>query len=417
MVLNSYFNDGSGRNLGDIKLINRAVIFRTIREAGAISRSELAKKTGLNPATVTHIARVLIELGLIEEAGSSESKGGRPSTLLKIRSKAGYIVAVHLDRYFMRAMITNLNLGEKIHSEVYATQTDNNAQINIDNLLNIVEDLIKESGINQKELIGIGICAPGPLNVKSGMLLSPPNFPGWPSMPIRQIFEDRFHLPIFLEQDANASALAEKLFGQMREAENFIFLLADGGLGGGVFIGGDIYRGEDCTAGEIGHTTVDMNGPRCSCGNFGCLELYASPRAVCKYIIENLERGRSAPKLLETIDGDLKRVSFETVVTAAEAGDELCLAGIERMRSALAAGIANLVNVFDPEAIVVGGEIGLAKAFLHEYLKEAIKTRTLSGSTKPVPLYFSEMGADAQIIGAFCLVLQELFQNPGMLQK
>lgn len=417
MMLTSYFSDGSGRNLGDIKLINRAVIFRTIREAGAISRSELAKRTGLNPATVTHIVRVLTNLGLIEESGNTESKGGRPSTLLKIRSQAGYIIAVHLDRYFMRAMITNLNLGEKVQTEVYATQPDNITQINIDNLLNIVADLIKESGINESELIGIGICAPGPLNVNEGVLLSPPNFPGWPSMPIRQIFQDRFHLPTFLEQDANASALAENLFGQMREAENFIFLLADGGLGGGVFIGGDIYHGEGCTAGEIGHTTVDMNGPRCSCGNYGCLELYASPRAVVNYVVDHLQKASVAPELQRVIAGDLKNISFKTVVEAAEAGDPLCLEGIERMKNALGAGITNLVNLFDPEAIVVGGEIGLAKNFLSEHLENAIKTRTLTGDTKPVPIHFSEMGHDAQIIGAFSLVLRELFQNPGMLQK
>lgn len=416
-MLNSLHNDGSGRNLGDIKLINRAVVFRTIREAGAISRSELAKKTGLNPSTVTHIVRLLTSLGLIQEAGNTESKGGRPSTLLTIRSDAGYIIAVHLDRYFMRAMITDLNLEQKVHSEVYATPTVNINEINIDNLLNVVADLIKKSEIDERELIGIGICAPGPLNVEDGVLLSPPNFPGWPSMPIRQIFQDRFRLPTFLEQDANASALAEKLFGQMREAENFIFLLANGGLGGGVFIRGEIYHGEDCTAGEIGHTTVDMNGERCSCGNYGCLELYASPRAVTKYVVDHLQQGREAPDLMAKIGGNLQNVTFAVIVGAAEDGDRLCIEAIGRMKDALAAGITNLINVFDPEAIVVGGEIELAKKFLLEDLETAIKSRTLTRDTKPVPLYFSQMGQDAQIIGAFSLVLSELFQNPAMLQR
>jgi len=414
---NPFFNDGSGRNLGDIKLINRAVIFRTIREAGAISRSELAKVSGLNPATVTHIARELTSLGLIEEAGLTESKGGRPSTLLKIRSQAGYIIAVHLDRYFMRAMITDLNLEKRIFSEIYATQTDKTSQINIENLLNIIDELIKKSKVNENELVGIGICAPGPLNVKEGVLLSPPNFPGWPSTPIRKIIEDRFHLPTFLEQDANASATAEKLFGQMREADNFIFLLADGGLGGGLFIGGEIYHGEECTAGEIGHTTVDMNGPQCSCGNYGCLELYASPRSVRRYVLEQIKNGRQAEVLMTVTKGDLEKVSFKTIVEAAEAKDMLCLEGIERMRNALATGITNLVNIFDPEAIVVGGEIEFAKKFLYDHLVNAIKSRTLSGDKKPVQLYFSEMGQDVQIIGAFSLVLRELFQNPSMLRK
>jgi len=130
-----------------------------------------------------------------------------------------------------------------------------------------------------------------------------------------------------------------------------------------------------------------------------------------------MKQGRQAEILMSIVKGDLERVSFKTIVEAADAKDMLCLEGIERMRNALAAGIVNLVNIFDPEAIVVGGEIEFAQKFLHDYLVNAIKTRTLSGDKKPVQLYFSEMGQDVQIIGAFSLVLRELFQNPGMLRK
>jgi len=206
------FETSSGRNLADVRLINRGVIFRSIRDANAISRAELAKNSGLNPATVTHIVRELIDQGLIEDTGNTKSQGGRPSSLLQVRSEAGYIIAVHLDRYFMRAMITNLNLDERIESELIATRSTSSSQINISSLLELIDGLIKKSKVDESKLLGIGICSPGPLDSKRGMLLSPPNFPGWPDTPIRKLVQDRFHLHTFLDQNAKRLCLRRKAF-------------------------------------------------------------------------------------------------------------------------------------------------------------------------------------------------------------
>lgn len=405
-------NASSGRNLADIRLINRGVIFRSIRDANAISRAELAKKSGLNPATVTHIVRELIDQGLIEDTGNSKSQGGRPSSLLQVRSEAGYIIAVHLDRYFMRAMITNLNLGERVESELVATRSTSSSQINISSLLDLIDGLIKKSNLDESKLLGIGICSPGPLDSKKGILLSPPNFPGWPDTPIRKIVQDRFHLHTFLDQNANACAYAEKLFGEDRESNNFVFILAETGLSGGIFIEGDVYRGDTDIAGEIGHTTIDFNGPQCSCGNYGCLELYASPQAVEQYVCDQVKSGRKSSVCSE--GKPVETVSFEEIAKGASENDPVCLEAINSMTKAFSIGVANIINTFDPSAIVIGGKIALAQDLMRGPIEEGIRSRTIMGKTSPVPLYFSRLGQDVQIIGAFSLVLRELFQNPSL---
>ena len=405
-------NSSSGRNLADVKLINRGVIFRTIRDANFISRAELAKKSGLNPATVTHIVRELIDQGLIEDTGNTKSQGGRPSSLLQVRSEAGYVIAVHLDRYFMRAMITNLNLGERVESELVATRSTSSSEINISSLLDLIDGLIKKSGIDISKLLGIGICSPGPLDSKKGILLSPPNFPGWPDTPIRKLVQDRFHLHTFLDQNANACAYAEKLFGEDRESDNFVFILAETGLSGGIFIEGDVYRGETDIAGEIGHTTIDFNGPQCSCGNYGCLELYASPQAVEQYVSDQIKSGRKSSVCPDRKAAEA--VSFEDITVEARKNDPVCLEAIGAMTKAFSIGVANIINTFDPSAVVIGGQIALAQDFMRGPIEASIRSRTIMGKTNPVPLYFSQLGQDVQIIGAFSLVLRELFQNPSL---
>jgi predicted NBD/HSP70 family sugar kinase len=234
-------------------------------------------------------------------------------------------------------------------------------------------------------------------------------------MPIRQILEDRFSLPTFLDQDANACALAEKMFGDMRESNNFVFLLADGGLGGGIFTNGNIYRGEHDIAGEIGHTTIDINGPQCSCGNVGCLELYASPHAVEQFVASELLASpqNENPSFFNSPDS----VTFENITQAARNGDALSCAALDRMAHALAAGIVNLINSFDPEAVVIGGKIALAQDLIADRVNQMVRQRTLSGNALPVPVRFSSLGQEVQIVGAFSLVLRELFQNPVSPEK
>ncbi len=401
----------TGWNLQDVRLINRAVIFRTIRDVGTISRAELAKVTGLNPATVTHIARELIEQGLVEEAGFGKSRGGRPPSLLHIRTEAGYVVAIQLERRLIKGMITDLGHEVITQGSVSASHWDHPAEITPPALLDLVSSLIAQSGLERRQIVGIGISAPGPLDARAGVLLSPPNFPGWPSTPLRQIVRDKLGFPTFLDRNANACTLAEKWFGAAREMESFVYLLVDAGVGSGVFINGGIYRGHHDIASEIGHVSIDFNGPRCDCGNYGCLELYAAPQVAEERVRQAIRTGWQG-LVTDMVGGSVEQVSFEIVARAAHQGDQACLDAVQSITRALAAGIVNVVNLFDPEAVIVGGQISLVEDLIIDRLQDAVNERSLVSGSEPVPVIFSELKSEAPIIGAFSLVLRELFQNP-----
>lgn len=401
----------SGSNLKDVKLNNRAVVFRAIREAGAISRADLAKQTGLNPATLTHITRDLLERELVEEAGAGERRVGRRSSLLRIHSEIGYILAVRLARHNIQGLITDLDLHEKIIHTTNSSFLSNPIVASLPALLDLIETLIEKSGVDRRTILGIGISAPGPLDAGRGILIAPPNFPGWDSFPIRKIIEEKTGFKTFLDNDANSAALAEKWFGVGRNMDNFVFILVEDGVGSGVMINGDIYRGQHDIAGEIGHTTIDRNGATCACGNTGCLELYASPNTVENRVRYELMAGRKS-LITDWIDNDRNRINFELVAQAAKQGDVVAREALLEIAQALGVAAVNVINAFDPQAVVLGGKISLAGDLILPIIQEYVDRRAISRSEQQLPVIMSELGANAPVIGAFSLVLRELFQNP-----
>ncbi|MFN8487556.1 MAG: ROK family protein [Caldilineaceae bacterium] len=401
----------SGSNLKDVKLINRVVVFRAIREAGTISRADLAKQTGLNPATLTHITRELLGHGLITEAGSGAARIGRRSSLLRIDSTSGNILAVRLARHNIQGFITDLDLSETIIHTASSAFLANPIDSNLPILLDFIEKLIANAGVKRQTILGIGISAPGPLDARQGVLVAPPNFPGWNSFPLRQIIQEKTGFTTFLDKDANSAALAEKWFGAGRNLENFVFILAEDGIGGGVVVNGDLYRGEHDIAGEIGHITIDRNGPLCACGNTGCLELYAAPQVAANLVREALAADR-ASLVREWVKHDLNRINFALVAQAAHQGDAVAYEAIQEMSRGLGIAAVNVVNAFDPQAVVLGGEISLAGDLILPVVQAYVDQRTISHSDQQVRVLMSELGAQAPVVGAFSLVLRELFQNP-----
>ncbi len=401
----------SGSNLKDIRLLNRAVIFRAIRDAGAISRADLAKQTGLNPATLTHITRELLDRGLIEDAGSGEARVGRRSSLLRIHSKIGNILAVRLARHNIQGLITDLDLHEKVIHTTSSSFLSNPIDASMPALLELIEMVIEKSGVDRGTILGIGISAPGPLDADRGILIAPPNFPGWDSFPIRKTIEEKTGFSTILDNDANSAALAEKWFGSGRNLDNFVFILVEDGVGGGVVINGDLYRGQHDVAGEIGHTTIDRNGPICGCGNTGCLELYASPHAVESRVRQALMSGQKS-LLSRWIDNDMNRISFELVAQAAKQGDAVAREALLEMAQVLGIAAVNVINSFDPQAIILGGKISSVGELILPVIQEYVDKRAISRSEQQLPVLISELGENAPLIGAFSLVLRELFQNP-----
>jgi glucokinase len=248
------------------------------------------------------------------------------------------------------------------------------------------------------EIVGIGVGAPGPLDTKSGVVLLTPNL-GWVNLPLRQIIHDRLGLPAELDNDANCAVLGEWWVGAARGTRNAIGLTIGTGIGGGIILDGKLYHGASDVAGEIGHTTIDTEGRRCKCGNYGCLEAYASGPNIAMRAREELEAGAEST-LPSDCGGDLQRITAQTVYEAAQAGDELALEVVNDTAKFLAVGVANLLNIFNPEVVVVCGGVTLAGDHLFVPLRREVARRAFKPAVAACRIVPGELVGTAGVYGA-----------------
>jgi glucokinase len=230
----------------------------------------------------------------------------------------------------------------------------------LDRLIALAQRTIAQTHreVPEAEIIGVGVGAPGPLDTRSGIVLLTPNL-GWVNLPLRQIIHERLGLPAMLDNDANCAVLGEWWMGAARGTKTAIGITIGTGIGGGIIIDGKLFHGASDCAGEIGHTTIDTEGRRCKCGNYGCLEAYASGPNIALRAVEELSVG-AVSRLADYVGGDLKKITAQTVYQAAHDGDDLALEVVNDTAKFLGTGIANLLNIFNPEVVVVCGGVTAA---------------------------------------------------------
>ena len=261
-------------NASAMRQYNRRMLLNEIRRQ-PVSRAELAERTHLTRASVTQIIEELIGEGLVVEGASVErSRLGRRSTLLNINPSAGAILGVNLSRGQCDVGAVDL-LGTVLRYRVLPVP-GRSADDLLDEIAEHLAGLRRELTAEGFRVFAAGFCTPGPLEPRTGLMLNPPNFKAWHGVNVVQALRDRLDLPVYLENVANAHALAEKYFGVADDAENFVLIRVDEGVGAGLFVRGGLYRGAHNYAAEFGHLSVDINGPMCVCGNRGCLEKYVS---------------------------------------------------------------------------------------------------------------------------------------------
>jgi len=255
------------------------------------------------------------------------------------------------------------------------------------------------------EILGVGVGAPGPLDTKRGIVLLTPNL-GWVNMPLRQLIHDRLGLPAALDNDANCAVLGEWWVGAARGARHAIGITIGTGIGGGLIIDGQLYHGASDVAGEIGHTTIDTEGRRCKCGNYGCLEAYASGPNIALRAVEELEAGAES-RLRALVDGDLAKVTAQTVYQAAADGDELALEVVNDTAKFLGVGIGNLLNVLNPDVVVVCGGVTLAGDHLFEPLRREVARRAFKPAVNACRIVPGELAGTAGVYGAAKIFLDQ----------
>jgi glucokinase len=248
------------------------------------------------------------------------------------------------------------------------------------------------------EFVGVGAGAPGPLDTRRGVVLLTPNL-GWVNLPLRQLLQDALGAPARIDNDANCAVLGEWWMGAARGAKHVIGITIGTGIGGGIIVDGRLYHGASDCAGEIGHTTVEVNGRRCKCGNYGCLEAYASGPAIARRAVEAIEAGQSS-KLPGYVNGELEKITAQTVYQAAHDGDELAEEVVGDTAKFLGAGIANMINIFNPEIVVVFGGVTYAGERLFGPLRREVAKRAFKPAVAVCRIVPAELTGTAGVYGA-----------------
>lgn len=285
----------------------------------------------------------------------------------------------------------------RVESSAYATPAD---------YLNAIKDaartVLRAEG--SPALAAIGIACGGPLDRKAGKILVVPNLPGWDNMPLTAIFSDEFGTPAYLDNDATAATLAELAFGAGRGVQNFVYFTVSTGIGGGIVIGGKIYRGGNDNAGEFGHHKIVENGPQCPCGDRGCLESLASGTSIARRAREAAaDMGSAAPAWA----ADPSAITAELVARQAALGDDLACKVWDEAMTYLGIGIANVVNILNPELVIVGGGVAKAGDLLFGPVRRVVQERAMPALAKIVRIVPAALGDDVGIMGAVALALEQ----------
>jgi len=267
-------------------------------------------------------------------------------------------------------------------------------------------EALTESRQSWEAIAAIGLAAPGPLDHDKGIIYDPPNLPGWKEVPLKQLFEDEFRKPTFVGNDANLGAVAERRFGQGKGLDHLIYVTVSTGIGGGIIAHGRLLLGVGGTAAEVGHTVVDMHGPRCPCGNSGCAEAIAAGPAIARAAIRGLQEG--AASSLHTAKPDPRELTAADVVAAAKAGDAFAQQVIRQAGTAVGVLVVNLINLFNPQMIVIGGGVTNAGDLLFTPIHEQVRARALRAPAEQVKVVPSHLGDDVVLYGALAWALEQV---------
>ena len=307
--------------------------------------------------------------------------------------------------------VTN-SQGKMLSRDHSITPANEGQEAVVESILESTDRALDQAGITATNIDVIGVGAPGLSNPETGILFTSPHLPGWHDVPLRDIIEKGLGKKAFLINDANAAALGELHFGAGRGARNFIYITVSTGIGGGIIIDGKIYTGSTGTAGELGHMVIDDDGPSCNCGNKGCWETLASGTALAKEARHRIKRG-ARTSILELAGGDLEKINAEAIHQAAQAGDNLAGELIARSAYYLGVGLANLVNIFNPEIIVIGGGLSNIGDMLLQPAFEEAGRRAFKQSFQAVSFARAELGRNSGVLGAAIFALERMRESGG----
>jgi predicted NBD/HSP70 family sugar kinase len=385
------------KKTGHKKHILRAIFFN-----GPLSNSELSKIVKLSTPKINSLLVELIEDGLVRELGRGDSSGGRRPNIYGLVEDGFYVVGITININRTIISIFNSNNQEVSGPHYFPVKMQSNLEI-FHRVNEKLEQVVIESNIDREKILVAGIELPGLINQKLG--INKTYFPG-----VIDLYEELrkiFGIPVYFNHDSKVRTFAEQHFGLAKDKKNVLMLQADWGLGLGIIINGKLYTGKSGFSGEFGHLPIADNGVLCSCGKQGCLETIVSATAIARMAKEGIKNGSSS--LIEAlVEGDINKIDISTVVQAANSGDQFAISLFSDAGHWLGRGIAYLIQIFNPELIIIGGRVAEASEFILAPIQQSIHTYSNRDISDDTQIKFSELGSKAGTMGAAAYALERI---------
>lgn len=374
-----------------VKEGNKSLVLDKIKNNSPISRAAVASQTGLNKGTVSSLVSDLLEDHLIYESGPGESSGGRRPVMLLFNEVAGYSIGIDIGVNYLLGVLTDLS-GNIFLQKEHSFKNLSFEEIK-DKLFSTIDSLIASAPESPHGVVGIGVGVPGVVD-KGGEILLAPNLK-WKNLDLKSILEEKYKLPVIIENEANAGAYGEKRFGAGKKFENVIYVSAGIGIGVGLILNGSLYKGANGFSGELGHMTIQVTGPKCRCGNDGCWELYASEQALLDKAVQS--------GLFASTDEEL---DLPNLIQLAESGNEEAISLFKESGDYLGVGINNIINTFNPQQVIIGNRMASAKGWLSEALNKRVASQALWFQQNDLEVGFSELDTLPTALGVAAFTIE-----------
>ncbi|MFD1385303.1 ROK family protein [Oceanobacillus oncorhynchi subsp. oncorhynchi] len=383
-----------------VKQMNKSIVFRSIKKNEPLSRSQISKITGLNKATVSTMVSEMLEESFVYEIESNQSSGGRKPVLLYFNNLAGFSVGIDLGVNYILGVLTDLN--GHIVEEVTQTLTSIEYEDVKNNLVNIIKKLIKKAPESTYGVVGIGVGVPGNVDLDENILFAP-NLK-WKNVDLKAELQNELHIPVEIQNEANCGVHGEHLYGRGKNVSDLVYISIGVGIGTGIIIKNNLYTGTSGISGEMGHVTLNANGPKCRCGNHGCWELYASEQALLEHV-----------KKQKVLSGS-NDISLEKLVAEAKTGNKEVLQILNTLGEYIGIGLTTVINTFNPEMVIIGNRISQFSRWLTNPVNHVLQDRLSYYHNENTEIKFSALGRYSSALGATSIAISH-FLSEQKLEK
>jgi len=378
---------------------------------GGLSRDALANRAAFSKTRANATVAGLLDQGLLEEAGLQSSSGGRRPETLRLHHGLGVLLGADLGATGLEVAVLTPDL-QVLASHREAADVRRGPGLVLSRVRALMTELLAQCGKSARDVVAIGIGVPGPVDFETGQLVNPPLMPEWDSFSIRDDLRADYSAPVFVDNDVNLMALGE-LWRLQRGLQNFLVIKIGTGIGCGIVCHGEVYRGANGSAGDVGHICVDPHGPRCHCGNLGCVESMAAGPAIAAQAMDAARAGES--QMLAAVLAERGTITPLDVAQASRAGDAASNAIVQRAGTLIGQMLASIVNFFNPSHVFIGGGITRIGPLFLASLRQSVYHRSLALSTRHLEIQYTPLGEQAGVIGAGVLAMHETMKARGVV--